>query len=136
MDRVLNIEIEDTVDKDELLNGSDVAKQAEELRKILILAGLDVSELSNPKTVEVITGVLQDFDPTSFDEEEFVFNAKAEDFNQKRRNAAPSEMRRIAKKKVNEKYYNKLAEREKQEASERLARQEKELRTSQLKDQF
>ena len=129
MDRVLNIEIEDTVDKDELLNGSDVAKQAEELRKILILAGLDVSELSNPKTVEVITGVLQDFDPTSFDEEEFVFNAKAEDFNQKRRNAAPSEMRRIAKKKVNEKYYNKLAEREKQEASERLARQEKELRT-------
>ena len=81
MDRVLNIEIEDTVDKDELLNGSDVAKQAEELRKILILAGLDVSELSNPKTVEVITGVLQDFDPTSFDEEEFVFNAKAEDFN-------------------------------------------------------
>ena len=136
MDRVLNIEIEDTVDKDELLNGSDVAKQAEELRKILILAGLDVSELSNPKTVEVITGVLQDFDPTSFDEEEFVFNAKAEDFNQKRRNAAPSEMRRIAKKKVNENYYNKLAEREKQEASERLARQEKELRTSQLKDQF
>ena len=129
MDRVLNIEIEDTVDKEELLNGSDVAKQAEELRKILILAGLDVSELSNPKTVEVITGVLQDFDPTSFDEEEFVFNAKAEDFNQKRRNAAPSEMRRIAKKKVNEKYYNKLAEREKQEASERLARQEKELRT-------
>ena len=58
MDRVLNIEIEDTVDKDELLNGNDVSKQAEELRKILILAGLDVSELSNPKTVEIITGVL------------------------------------------------------------------------------
>ena len=58
MDRVLNIEIEDTVDKDELLNRNDVSKQAEELRKILILAGLDVSELSNPKTVEIITGVL------------------------------------------------------------------------------
>ena len=48
MDRVLNIKLEDTVDKDVLLNGNDSQKQAEELRKILILAGLDVSELSNP----------------------------------------------------------------------------------------
>ena len=42
-----------------------------------------------------------------------MFNAKAEDFNYKSRNAAPSEMRRIAKKKVDDNYYNKLAEREK-----------------------
>lgn len=77
MDRVLNIKLEDTVDKDVLLNGNDSQKQAEELRKILILAGLDVSELSNPETVKIITGVLENFDPTAFNEEEFVFNAKA-----------------------------------------------------------
>jgi len=79
MDRALNIHIDDQVDKEELLNGNDATKQAEELRKILILAGLDVQsgQLMDPTTVAVIQEVLANFDPTQFNEDEFVFDAQA-----------------------------------------------------------
>ena len=53
-----------TIQVDKLLKGQDIEAQAKELRKLLILAGMDVeSDMSNPEVLEIIRTVLQNFDP-------------------------------------------------------------------------
>ena len=48
---------------------------------------MDVSsgQLMDPTTVAIIQDVLTNFDPTQFNEDEFVFDAQAKNFNNKRR---------------------------------------------------
>ena len=53
-----------TIQVEKLLKGQDIEAQAKELRKLLILAGMDVeSDMSNPEVLEIIRTVLQNFDP-------------------------------------------------------------------------
>ena len=78
----------------------------------------------------VIKEVLANFDPTAFDEEEFVFNAKVDQFAKQRRSVAQSNMRRKVVKKIDDDYYYKVAEREKIEAQEREKKRVKQERTS------
>ena len=44
---------------EKLLKGQDIEAQAKELRKLLIVAGIDVeSDMSNPEVLEIIKTVL------------------------------------------------------------------------------
>ena len=62
----------------ELLQGQDVDRQANELRKVLILAGMKVeTELQDKDTVQLISDILQNFDPKeSIEEDEALFCAR------------------------------------------------------------
>ena len=65
MDAEFAEQLAESIDVDEILTGSDIEVQAKELRKLLIVAGLDVeSDMSNPELMEVINNVLKNFDPT------------------------------------------------------------------------
>ena len=54
-----------------MLKGQDIEAQAKELRKLLIVAGIDVeSDMSNPEVLDIIKNVLQNFDPLNEDDQE------------------------------------------------------------------
>ena len=54
-----------------MLKGQDIEAQAKELRKLLIVAGIDVeSDMSNPEVLDIIKNVLQNFDPLKEDDQE------------------------------------------------------------------
>ena len=57
--------------------GADAERQASELRKILILAGMDVDvDLKNPEMMKTVQEVLANFDPTApLPEDDAVFSA-------------------------------------------------------------
>ena len=49
----------------------ELENQARELRKLLMLAGMDLeSELAEPEVMEIIKAVLKNFDPAEFGDEE------------------------------------------------------------------
>lgn len=62
----------------ELLQGQDVDRQANELRKVLILAGMKVEmELQDKDTVQMISDILEKFDPKeTIEEDEALFCAR------------------------------------------------------------
>jgi len=55
MDDEFSSQLEANIQVDELLAGTDIETQGKELRKLLILAGLDLeTDLSNPEAVQII----------------------------------------------------------------------------------
>ena len=53
------------------LTEREIDNQARELRKLLMLAGMDLeSELPEPELMQIIKVVLKNFDPTEFGDEE------------------------------------------------------------------
>ena len=64
MDDEFSSQLADTIQVDELLSGTNIEAQAKELRKLLIVAGLDVErDMSNPEVMQLVHNVLQNFDP-------------------------------------------------------------------------
>ena len=82
MDDEFASQLEQNIQVDELLAGTDNETQGKELRKLLILAGIDLeSELSNPEAVQIIQQVLKNFDPTKIeDQDDAVFDATMNHF--------------------------------------------------------
>ena len=78
MDEEFADQFSEAINVADLLSGQDLNKQAQEMRKILILAGMKVeTELSNPETVKLIQDVLRDFDPNKkMDEDEMMFSSR------------------------------------------------------------
>ena len=75
-------ELAGQIDCYNILSGQDQDKRAQDLRKILILAGLRVeTDLNDPATVQLIQTVLQNFNPDEqMDEDEAMFSARFNDF--------------------------------------------------------
>ena len=71
-------ELAGQIDCYNILSGQDQDKRAQDLRKILILAGLRVeTDLSDPDTVKLIQTVLENFNPDEkMDEDEAMFSAR------------------------------------------------------------
>lgn len=82
-------ELSTQVDCANLLSGQDPDKQAQDMRKVLILAGLKVdTELNDPETIELIQQVLEGVDPESrIDEDEAMFACRYNEFERKDRRA-------------------------------------------------
>ena len=86
---------------------------------MLILAGLRLeTDLKDPETVQLITEVLENFDPNqSMNEDEAMFSSRFHDFERKKRNSGSNNVRERHKatKKVTEEYNVKRAKREREE---------------------
>ena len=82
LDQEYQAQLAEAISVTDLLSGQDQNKQAQELRKVLILAGLKVeTELADPETVKLIAGVIAKFDPKkSIDEDDFLFESRFEVF--------------------------------------------------------
>ena len=83
-------------------------KRAQDLRKILILAGLKVeTELSDPETVALIAKVIENFDPNkAIDEDAALFSSRFVSFERraKKDGAENARVRQKATKRVSEAY--------------------------------
>ena len=61
-------QLEKAVGVDVLLDGSEIEDQAKELRKLLIVSGIDLeSDLSNPEIMDIISKTLKNFDVSHVD---------------------------------------------------------------------
>ena len=71
-------QIDEAIDAGALFNENEKEKQAIELRKLLIVAGLNVEQdLADPEIMEIIQKVLEDFDPSRrVDEDEAIFESQ------------------------------------------------------------
>ena len=71
-------QIGEAIDAGALFNETEKDKQAIELRKLLIVAGLNVEQdLADPEIMEIIQKVLEDFDPSRrVDEDEAIFESQ------------------------------------------------------------
>ena len=125
-----------------LLSGQDEDRRAQDLRKVLILAGMKVEiELSDPETVRLISEVLENFDPNArIDEDEAMFSSRLVDFERKEKRVRGGgdkhRQRNQATKHVPESYHIERAKREKEEE---VKRKEKEIRmahSEELQKQF
>ena len=82
-------ELAEHIDCQNLLSGQDSQRQAEDLRKVLMLAGLKVdTELDDPETMALISEVLDGLDPEKqIDEDEAMFACRFNEFERKDRKA-------------------------------------------------
>ena len=54
----------ESIEAEVLFNGLEMEKQAAELRKLLIVAGLNVEkDLADKEIMDIVSGVIQNFDP-------------------------------------------------------------------------
>jgi len=69
-------QLNESIQIDKLLRGTDMETQAKELRKLLIVAGVDVeTDISNPEVMGIIGEVLKNFNPmVPEDQDEAVFD--------------------------------------------------------------
>ena len=66
MENDFQSQIAEAIDAGALFNEKNKERQATELRKLLIVAGLNVEEdLANPEIMSTIMRVLEDFDPNA-----------------------------------------------------------------------
>ena len=78
-------QLDQKIDCFNILSGQDEDKRAQDLRKLLILAGIKVeTELADPETVALIQKVLDDFSKTPHvDDDELLFASRLADFESK-----------------------------------------------------
>ena len=134
----------DAVDLDQLLGGENYENQAKELRKILILAGIDVeNELANTEVQELLSDVLQNFDPKqALGEEEAIFATQMRYHDHRMKQETRSRRRGVVKK-VSEDYVMQRAREEKEiearlerEAQEEEERKQRQAATAKLMSQM
>ena len=64
LDDEFSKQLSESIQVDKLLRGTDIETQAKELRKLLIVAGMDVeTDMSNPEVMDIISNVLSNFNP-------------------------------------------------------------------------
>ena len=116
MDQEFADQLAESINVDEILTGTDIEIQAKELRKLLIVAGLDIeNDMSNPEIMSIINNVLKTFDPTKDEDKEgALFAANFNHFEKK----GHGRHRKVLKK-VDDDYFVRLEAREKAEAQQR-----------------
>ncbi len=114
-------QLADSISVNDLLVGTDVEKQASELRKILILAGMDVDvDLQNPEMMKSVQEVLANFDPSvPLPEDDAVFSAQMMRFDKKeKKQKQKAHFRRPVVKKVDDLYLREMQQKEAQKIEE------------------
>lgn len=101
----------EVIDANALFNESEKDKQAIELRKLLIVAGLNVEQdLADPEIMEIIQKVLEDFNPSKqIDEGEAIFESQFAMFDKTLGDQSSNiRQRRGVEKHVREGYYEEM----------------------------
>ena len=137
MDEEFADQFSEAINVADLLSGQDLDKQAQEMRKILILAGMKVeTELSNPETVKLIQDVLRNFDPNKqLDEDEMMFSSRLAIYEGSNPRSRRMD-RNVATKRVTESYLIEVQKNEKIQEAKRIATEARQHRTDDLKKQF